>query len=72
MTDKYLEEARQKVVEMRASLEITRFAIEQYPDKDDPAYAKSKARALMELEKTAESVELLAASLGDIPAPVRH
>jgi hypothetical protein len=72
MTDKYLIEARQKVAEMRASVETARFAVELFPDKDDPAYAQAKVRALKELEKTAESVELLAAKLGDIPAPVRH
>ncbi|MBV4524347.1 hypothetical protein KVG88_30195 [Pseudomonas sp. SWRI74] len=72
MTDKYLNEARQKLAEMRASLEVTRFAVEQFPDKDDPAYAQAKARTLKELEKTAESIESLAAQLGDVPAPVRH
>jgi len=71
MTDKYLNEARQKVAEMRASLEITRFAVEQFPEKDE-AHVQAKARALRGLEKAAESVELLATKLGDVPAPVRH
>jgi hypothetical protein len=72
MTDKYLDETRQKVAEMRASLESAQIAIELSADKGDPALAQAKRRAINELQKTIESVELLAANLGGVPAPVRH
>ncbi len=71
-TDKYLDETRQKVAEMRTSLETAQIAIELSPNKDDPAHAQAKKRALKELQRTIDSVELLAAQLGDVPAPVRH
>lgn len=72
MSDKYLDEARQKVAEMRASLEVAQIAIGLYADKGDPAHAQAKERAMKELQKTLESVELLAAELGGVPAPLRH
>lgn len=71
MTDS-LDQARQKVAEIRESLEITRFAVELYQDNGDPGHAQAKARALEELKKTVDSVELLAANLGGVPAPACH
>lgn len=71
MTDS-LDQARQKVAEIRESLEITRFAVELYQDNGDPSHAQAKARALEELKKTVDSVELLAANLGGVPAPACH
>lgn len=49
MTDKYLNETRQQVAEMRASLENTQIAIELSADKDDPAHAQAKERALKKM-----------------------
>ena len=72
MTDKYLNETRQKVAEIRASLETAQITIELSPDKEDPTFAQAKRKALNELQRTIESVELLAAKLGGVPAPVRH
>lgn len=72
MTDKSLDEVRRSVVEMRANLEATHIAIELSADKDDPAFVQAKARALRELQRALEGIELLADELGGVPAPVRH
>ncbi|NBB33763.1 hypothetical protein [Pseudomonas sp. BC115LW] len=74
MTDKYLDQMRQLVSDMRASLDVAHIAIELPPAKDDPAHAhaQAKERAFKELQRLSEAVELLAAELGDVPAPVRH
>jgi hypothetical protein len=72
MTDKNSDETRQLVAEMREYLDTVHFAIELPADKEDPAHAQAKRRALKELQGMVDSVELLAAELGDVPAPLRR
>lgn len=72
MSDTSLDEARQNIAQMRASIEAAQIAIELSFDDRDPAYADAKARALKELYRVAESIESLSAQLGGVPAPVRH
>lgn len=72
MSSKYLDEVRKEVAKIRDSLEFAHMAVELPPEKDDLAHAQAKARALKELQRATESLESLAAQLGDIPAPVRH
>lgn len=72
MSEESLDEARQSIAEMRASVEAAQIAIELSFDESNPAYAEAKARALKALHGAAESIESLSAQLGGVPAPVRH
>lgn len=72
MSDEFLDEVRQSVVKMRANVEAAQIAIELSVEYSNPAYAEAKAKALKGLHRAAESIESLAAQLGNVPASVRH
>lgn len=72
MNDKATDASRQKLAEIRASLEGTQTVLELSPGMDDPDYVQAKQKALKELKGALESLDLLAASMGVVAAPVRH
>lgn len=72
MTDDGLDEARKDLAKIRASLETTLAALEFVPEKPGVCDKDIRARALDEVKKTLESVDVLAQTMGGIPAPVRH
>lgn len=72
MNDKTTDAARRKLAEIRAGLEGAQTVLELSPGMDDPDYVKAKQKALKELKGTLEALDLLAASMGVVPAPVRH
>lgn len=72
MADMYLDEARQKLAEIRARLEVAQSMLELSSAFSDPTRAEAKAKALKELQAALDSAEVLGGVLGDVPAPVRH
>ena len=72
MTDKYLDEARQKLAEIRAHLEGAQSTLELSSAVADPTHAEAKAKALKGLQAALDSAEVLGGELGGVPAPVRH
>ena len=72
MTDKALDEARQKLANIRAHLEAAQTVLQLSDQLDDPQYAAAKAKALKMLQEADDSAQALAIALGDVPDPVRH
>jgi hypothetical protein len=72
MTDKASDAARQKLAEIRASLEGSQTILELSPGMDDPEFAQAKQRTLEELKGALAAIDLLAIDMGVDPAPVRH
>ncbi|KTB69968.1 MULTISPECIES: hypothetical protein [Pseudomonas] len=72
MSNESLDEARQSIVQMRATVEAAQIAIKLSFDECNPAYVEAKARTLKALQEAAESIASLAAQLGGVPVPVRH
>lgn len=72
MTDKYLDQARQKLAEIRAHLEGAQSMLQLSSGATDPNHVEAKAKALKGLQAALDSAEVLGAALGDVPAPVRH
>jgi hypothetical protein len=72
MTDKASDAARQKLAEIRASLEGSQTVLELSPDMGDPEYVQAKQKALDQLNGALEALDLLAIKMGAAPAPVLH
>lgn len=72
MTDNYLDQARQKLAEIRAHLEGAQSTLQLSSGATDPKHVEAKAKALEGLQAALDSAEVLATALGDVPAPVRH